>query len=79
VPQNDIPAVMDMFKSLRNMDETVYLRSASFNIVNGIVGLTFSCDGSHYMHYKEFLEWDLKKWFGHSEDAEPDKTNKVAN
>ena len=72
VPQKDVEAVLDMFKSLRNMDETVYLRSSSFNIVNGIVGLTFSCDGSHYMHYTEFLEWDLQKWFGHDED-DPEK------
>jgi len=68
VPQNKIEEVLDMFKMLRNMDETVYLRSASFNIVNGIVGLTFSCDGSHYMNYSEFLEWDLEKWFGHKTD-----------
>jgi hypothetical protein len=31
------------------------------------------------MHYSEFLEWDMKKWFGHSEDAEPEKKNKVVN
>ena len=77
VPQKDIANVVDMFKELRNMDETVYLRSASFNLVNGIVGLTFSCDGSHYMNYKEFLEWDMKKWFGHDSDkgdgGEPDQ------
>lgn len=68
VPPKAIEAVMDMLKVLRNMDETVYLRSASFNIVNGIVGLTFSCDGSHYMNYQEFLEWDLETWFGHKVD-----------
>jgi hypothetical protein len=73
VPQEDIAAVMDMLKALRNMDETVYLRSASFNIVNGIVGLTFSCDGSHYMNYQEFLEWDLEKWFGHNTSEEEKK------
>lgn len=66
VPEKKIEEVMDMLKVLRNMDETVYLRSASFNIVNGIVGLTFSCDGSHYMNYAEFLEWDLNKWFGNA-------------
>ena len=70
VPQEKIAEVMDMLKVLRNMDETVYLRSASFNIVNGIVGLTFSCDGSHYMNYEEFLEWDLETWFGHKTDTD---------
>lgn len=75
VSPEDIEKVMDMLKVLRNMDETVYLRSASFNIVNGIVGLTFSCDGSHYMHYTEFLEWDLEKWFGNKTDNDNDKVN----
>jgi hypothetical protein len=31
------------------MDENIDLRSGSLNIYNGIVGLNFSCDGSHYM------------------------------
>lgn len=75
VPQKKIAEVMDMLQILRNMDETVYLRSASFNIVNGIVGLTFSCDGSHYMNYSEFLEWDLEKWFGANAEKENSRAN----
>jgi hypothetical protein len=49
---------------LRFADETIYLRAASLNIVNGMVGLNFSCDGSHYMHYEEFLEKSMPFWFG---------------
>ncbi|MDH5600130.1 MAG: PDC sensor domain-containing protein [Gammaproteobacteria bacterium] len=75
VPQKEIAQVVDMFKELRNMDETVYLRSASFNIVNGMIGLTFSCDGSHYMKYDEFLKWDMKKWFGSSGDGSEQATS----
>ena len=52
------------FKDLRFADETIYLRAASLNIANGMVGLNFSCDGSHYMHYKEFLEKSMEFWFG---------------
>ena len=44
--------------------ETIYLRSASLNIVNTIVGLNFSCDGSHYLPYDEFLQKDNSFWFG---------------
>jgi hypothetical protein len=47
------------FKALRFMDENIYLRSGSLNIFNGIVGLNFSCDGSHYMRWDEFLDKDL--------------------
>ncbi len=56
--------VLDEFKALRFADETIYLRVGSLNIVNGIVGLTFSCDGSHYMPVQEFREKDLSFWLG---------------
>ena len=46
------------------MDETIYLRSALLNIYNGMIGLTFSCDGSHYMPWREFLEKKLDFWTG---------------
>lgn len=52
------------FKALRFADETIYLRSSSVNIMNGMVGLTFSCDGSHYMPVDEFLEKDMGFWLG---------------
>ncbi|MGD8484827.1 MAG: PDC sensor domain-containing protein [Thioalkalispiraceae bacterium] len=64
IPREKIKDILDMFKMLRNADETVYLRSASLNIVNGMVGLTFSCDGSHYLHYTDFLAMDRDFWFG---------------
>ena len=59
-----IPRVLERFKALRNADENIYLRSGSLNLINGLVGLTFSCDGSHYMSAGEFLERDLGFWFG---------------
>jgi hypothetical protein len=59
-----IRPVLEEFKALRYADETIYLRSSSINIMNGLVGLTFSCDGSHYMSVDEFLEKDLSFWLG---------------
>lgn len=50
-----IDKVFEGFKQLRMRDPQVYLRSGSINIANGMVGLNFSCDGSHYMSYREFL------------------------
>ena len=64
VEAKDISMVFQQFKDLRFVDETIYLRSASINIVNGMVGLNFSCDGSHYMHFEEFLEKSMLFWFG---------------
>ncbi len=59
-----ISRIFQQFKALRFADETVYLRAASLNVVNGMVGLNFSCDGSHYMHHEEFLEKNMAFWFG---------------
>ena len=70
IPKDKISEILDMFKLLRNADETIYLRSASMNIVNGMVGLTFSCDGSHYLHYTEFLDMDRAFWFGEPAEGE---------
>ncbi|MGB5398513.1 MAG: PDC sensor domain-containing protein [Gammaproteobacteria bacterium] len=64
VPRETIPLIFDQLKLLRFADENIYLRSGSLNISNGMVGLNFSCDGSHYMHYTEFLEKDMNFWFG---------------
>ncbi|WP_211248818.1 PDC sensor domain-containing protein [Thiothrix lacustris] len=64
VPKVDVGKVLHQFKALRFADETIYLRSASLNIVNGKVGLNFSCDGTHYLGYDEFLAKGLDFWFG---------------
>ncbi len=63
-PATQIPAVLAEFKALRFADETLYLRAGSLNVMNGMVGLTFSCDGSHYMPAEEFLAKDLGFWLG---------------
>ena len=52
--------VLEKFRQLREADDTIYLRSGSLNIINGIVGLTFSCDGSHYLQADEFLSDECK-------------------
>lgn len=69
VSNGDIARILDLFKALRNADDTIYLRSSSLNLINGMVGLTFSCDGSHYLHYREFLAMDTGFWFGEDSEA----------
>lgn len=64
VPAEHIRSVLDAFRTLRFMDEMFYLRSGTLNIFNGVVGLTFSCDGSHYIPYDEFLRKDHDFWTG---------------
>jgi hypothetical protein len=64
IPCSRINSIMNALKKLRLTDETFYLRSASINIFNGMISLTFSCDGSHYMSWQEFLDKDETFWFG---------------
>jgi hypothetical protein len=64
VPVDKIAPIFAMLRELRFSDETIYLRAGSLNLCNGIVSLNFSCDGSHYMPYDEFLSKDLGFWFG---------------
>lgn len=64
VRPEQIGRIMQQFKALRFVDETIYLRSSSLNIMNGMLGLTFSCDGSHYMPVDEFLQKDIGFWLG---------------
>ena len=68
VPKPDICNTFKQFFALRFADDTVYLRSGSFNLVNGIVGLNFSCDGTHYLTFDDFLEKGLDFWFGANDE-----------
>jgi hypothetical protein len=64
IPADQIGRLLDGMRQLRLADETIYLRSASVNIFNGLISLTFSCDGSHYMPWHEFLDKDMSFWVG---------------
>ena len=64
IPQSSMRSILDRMRDQRWADDTFYLRSASINVFNGIVSLTFSCDGSHYMPYDEFLHKDMSFWLG---------------
>ena len=64
IPAEAVHRILNGFRELRFMDETIYLRSGLLNIFNGMIGLTFSCDGSHYMPWQEFLNKKLDFWTG---------------
>lgn len=64
IPQSSIRPILDTFRHLRFQDETIYLRAGSINVFNGIVGLNFSCDGSHYIPFDQFLAQDSEFWDG---------------
>ena len=64
IARTGITAILDEMQALRLIDTTIYLRTASINIYNGMISLTFSCDGSHYMRYDEFLAKGTAFWSG---------------
>ena len=64
IPSEQIAVLLENFKELRMVDENIYLRTASINLYNGLVSVTLSCDGSHYIPYEEFLSKNTKYWFG---------------
>lgn len=64
VDRGNIGAVFERFAQLRSLDETFYLRSGSLNLINGMVGLTFSCDGTYYLPANDFLAQDERFWLG---------------
>lgn len=67
VSPEQVTVVLNYFKLLRMADDNIYLRSASLNTMNSLVGLTFSCDGTHYIPVSEFLQKDIDFWFGSGE------------
>lgn len=64
IPLTGVKEVLRRFRELRFMDENLYLRAGSLNIFNGIVGLNFSCDGSHYMPWSDLLSMTMDFWIG---------------
>jgi hypothetical protein len=63
IPLPEVAKILSSLRSLRMADENIYLRMSSINLFNGMVSLTFSCDGTHYMRYDEFLSKDGPFWF----------------
>lgn len=68
---DEVSEVFSYFRALRLADDNIYLRSGSLNIMNGMVGLTFSCDGTHYLPVADFLGKDIDFWTGHTVKALP--------
>jgi len=56
ISEEDTDTILAEFKRLRTTDATIYLRNGSVNRINGIIGMTFSCDGAHYIDHKEFFD-----------------------
>ena len=64
IPTDAVTLILQRLKELRLVDENIYLRQSSINLFNGMVSLTFSCDGSHYMPHTQLLDEGIAFWIG---------------
>lgn len=55
IAEADIGRLLGEFRRLRLSDETLYLRNAAINLINGMVNMSFSCDGTQYIDHRTFL------------------------
>jgi len=62
IPQHAVREILERFTMLRYVDDIIYLRSGSVNVINGMIGLVFSCDGSHYMKFDDFMDKGPEFW-----------------
>jgi len=51
----DIRRLIAEFRRLRLTDQTIYLRNAAVNVINGMINMSFSCDGTHYIDHHTFF------------------------
>ncbi len=70
IPVESIRPILKGLRQLRYMDDTLYLRGGALNIFNGIINLTFSCDGSHYLPFDEFLNRRHAFWTSNTTPSE---------
>lgn len=73
IEQHRLGLVLGEFKRLRFSDEQIYLRSASVNRLNGMIGMNFSCDGSHYIEHDEFFR-RLREFGAAESESGPEAT-----
>lgn len=56
VEEQDLRPILNEFNRLRTTDQTIYMRNGSINRINGQIGMTYSCDGAHYIDHRTFFE-----------------------
>ena len=54
IDKGTILPILKSFESLRNNSGGSELRNASIHMLNGYLGLTFACDDTRYINYKDF-------------------------
>lgn len=69
VESSSVRLVLERFTDLRFTRPHIYLRSGSINIMNGMVGVTFSNDSTGYLPAGDFLEANDTLWWDQEQVA----------
>ena len=56
IDADKVARILKEFKRLRMTDQTIYLRNGSVNLINGMINMSFSCDGTHYIDHHTFFD-----------------------
>ena len=62
IRRDEVRDILEYLGRLRMQNDAIYLRSGSVNIYNGMIGISFSSEGSHYIPHEQFLKTDLTLW-----------------
>ena len=52
---NEVESILESLKCLRENKGAGELLNASIHMVNGMIGLTFACDDTRYINYKDYM------------------------
>jgi hypothetical protein len=55
IDEEHLVRLLAEFRRLRLSDETLYLRNAAVNLINGMINMSFSCDGTQYIDHRSFF------------------------
>lgn len=55
IDEDHVVQLLGEFRRLRLTDETVYLRNGAVNLINGMINMSFSCDGTQYLDHRTFF------------------------
>ncbi len=55
IDEAHVEQLLGEFRRLRLTDETIYLRNAAVNLINGMINMSFSCDGTQYIDHRSFF------------------------
>jgi hypothetical protein len=55
IPRDQVGNILQVLKTLRMKQNDNELRNASIHMINGFIALTFACDDTRYINFRNFI------------------------